>query len=381
MQKYTENSAIRVIEGKHKDKKGYIDCYDELDSTYLIIEGISETTKCRIKESEMKVLNTNYFIWGFEEKETVDDIDIQNVIDRINAIREVNNGMSISDIKKGKKIIAREYKENLCFSCLKECEDIKEYKLGLRGYGSTYDGTTSKLQLCSSCREGIDKGLDKIFNEVPAESEYLEDYNYEEILRSYIDTLPLEGQELFDNTLTQGWTSYRIDAQDWLDIETKIATDSVYKKNGFYSPSEIDTYYDRFPKCDNTYIKTYNDGSRGSYCRLCSASGNVEDIDGTPTVIADKYNISIDCYYCNSFILKDEFKKSKIEETKKVELKEVVMFEYFCPNCGDRRLLHKDNCLSDYIDYDFCSKCNQEVSFDLDKWFDDCSCEEDDCAN
>lgn len=142
------------------------------------------------------------------------------------------------------------YEENLCFKCLQKKEAINTYELKNRGYGSSYDNFNSKLQLCNECVENIEKHneLEKWFNETDTrEKDYWEDYKYEDNIAEYIESLPIQGQELFINQVCYCACGYNIDSQDWIDIELKIAPDSTYKKYGYYSLSEIKAYHDRFP--------------------------------------------------------------------------------------------------------------------------------------
>lgn len=261
-----------------------------------------------------------------------------------------------------------EYKDNLCFKCLKECDGIKTYHLRGRGYGSSYDCVTTKLQLCGGCREGVDEDLDKWFNEQDnssGNSNYWEEYKHEENIIEYIDSLPVQGRELFENQLMVNAFCNPIPSQDWIDIELGVACDSIYKKNGLYSPSEVNAYRERFPKCKHTYIKTYEDGSVNSLCSMYT--GVYGDKEGN----ANEYNISSKCYYCDSFELRE--KPKEVVDTKAIALKEVVMLEGFCPNCGVRFLSYKDDIVYGHKGIHFCSKCYQELAIDLSKYEEDIS--------
>lgn len=364
-QKYNCGSAIKVISGENEGKRGYIEKYDALDNTYMIVDGVVETEKFRVEEAEIEVINSNYFVFGFKEEgesvikllEGVDDEDIQKGLIKLGE-KELAN-FKLEDYE-GKKINYVPYSEKLCFNCLKEYDDIKVYNLCCRGYGSIYDGTDTKLQLCSCCREMVDEGLNKLFNEIPTYVDYWEEYKYEEILSKFITLLPLQGQELFDNQVASGWTAHKIDSQDWLDIQTGIAPDSVYKKNHMYSPSEAKAYKERFPVCKHVYLKVYGDGSSHCKCDF-GASGNKDGSCGK--------NISSNCYYCDIFELRD--KPMKVDEVKKVELKEVAMVEYFCPTCGVKTLMYKDEVAYGNMEGDFCKKCYQDIAFsNVDSFYD-----------
>lgn len=78
--------------------------------------------------------------------------------------------------------------------------------------------------------------------------------------------MPIQGRELFENQCARGACSYPMESQDWIDVELGVAPDSIYKEYGMYSPSEIKAYEERFPTCENVYLKTYKDGSGSCRC-------------------------------------------------------------------------------------------------------------------
>ena len=120
-----------------------------------------------------------------------------------------------------------------CMKCLGEFDKLNVYELDERGYGSSYDSTTSKIQLCDSCDN---KDIEIWFNEEPSPSEEWEHYKLEGKIYKFVNELPTQGQELFNNTFSYGAGAWRLDAQDWIDIELGIAPDEVYEENGMYSP-------------------------------------------------------------------------------------------------------------------------------------------------
>lgn len=241
------------------------------------------------------------------------------------------------------KIRAIEYSESLCFKCLKEKVDVRKHILPERGYGSDFDGTSSILQVCPECD---DKKLEECFNEKPTEIEYWEEYKLEDYIHNFIRTLPVQGRELFLNSCAKGWTADTIDSQDWIDIELEIADDNTYKKWGFYSPSEIKAYEDRFPTCVNVYKKEYSDGSSGCYCPF-GASGNG---DGSCDI-----NISDECYYCKNYKRKEDKNIKVIKESslKREDLKKVEMLEWICNKCG------QFNYNFTYQDSFVCERCHE----------------------
>lgn len=243
------------------------------------------------------------------------------------------------------KIVPMNYSECLCFKCLKEKEKIKKYFVGYRGYGSSFDNFNSIIQLCEECDH---KDLQMWVDEKPTMiDDYCEDYKYEDDIWDFVNTLPIQGRELFDNQCSDGACSCHMESQDWIDIELEIAPDSLYKQYGMYSPSEIQAYKDRFPTCENVYVKTYKDGS--SHCK-CDY-GAFGDSDGTCGL-----NICDECYTCRrykkkgfDFVYREE-KQLYIEPSK---LKKIEMYEWTCEVCGE--IIHTHT----YSDTFSCPKCFQ----------------------
>lgn len=247
-----------------------------------------------------------------------------------------------------KKIKFVKYSENLCFKCLKEKENIHSYRLAYRGYGSLFDSFNSIIQLCDECNC---LELNLWTNETPTMNDYCEEYQHEEKIFDFIDTLPVQGRELFDNQCSDGACAHYINSQDWIDIELGIAPDSVYKENGLYSPSERTAYEERFPTCENVYLKTYKDGSASCQCKF-GAHGEKDGSCGP--------NISDKCYTCNhykkkgfNYLLKEE-KELTIDSSK---LKKIEMYQWTCECCGEIVYSHT------YLESFSCPKCLQYYEY------------------
>lgn len=176
--------------------------------------------------------------------------------------------------------------------------------------------------------------------------EYCENYLYEEDIVNLVNTLPIQGQELFNNTCSSGACSYFEEPQDWIDIQLKIAPDEIYKKYNMYSPSEIKAYEERFPNCKHVYKKVYPDESAGCYCNY-GASGSS---DGS----ASEYNPSTECYYCKHYEKKINNDIEVIYEPiiHKSDIKLITMQEWICPKCGNINYTHE------YLEDDYsCERC------------------------
>lgn len=190
-----------------------------------------------------------------------------------------------------KKIKAITNYKGMCFKCLSKNKSVDTFSIYGRGYGSSFDNENTKLQLCKDCQP---QGISDWFNEeVDLLDEYCEDYKYEDNIFEFIKTLPLEGQELFNNTCSQD--GYNMDAQDYIDMKLGILPDKKYKKYGMYSPSERKAYEERFPTCEYPTNEVFSDGSVGCWCPF-KASGKKNQV-------AD-YNISAECCYCKYYKLR-----------------------------------------------------------------------------
>lgn len=244
------------------------------------------------------------------------------------------------------KIKPVDYTEKLCFKCLKDSDVIHKYKISYRGYGSGFDGENVILQLCNECNIN---DLNKWFNEQPELIEdYCEEYKYEDNIFEFIKTLPIQGQELFENQCVDGWNSEKIDSQDWIDIKLKIAPDDIYKKYNMYSPSETKAYEERFPTCKNVYLKKYSDGSSYTKCNF----GAFGESDGSCDI-----NVSDKCYYCKNYEKKNWDYVMDIDKDITIspkEIKIIPMKEWTCKICGN---INHDYSYEEYL---YCNKCNKE---------------------
>ncbi|QSF43448.1 hypothetical protein [Paenibacillus tianjinensis] len=179
--------------------------------------------------------------------------------------------------------------KDICFKCLAKKITTK-YSLYRSNYGSSFDNNYTYMQICDECKP---KDIEKWFDEDPELIDgWCEDYKYEDNIIEFVNTFPVEGQELFWNRCAYGACADTIESQDWIGMQLGILPDEVYEDYGMYSPRQIKAYKERFPVCKNTYITEYEDGSRGSSCPY----GAFGDENG-----ADGLNISSECYECSRF--------------------------------------------------------------------------------
>ncbi|TCJ00424.1 hypothetical protein [Cytobacillus praedii] len=201
------------------------------------------------------------------------------------------------------KIKAIENYEYVCFCCLKE-KPIQKYSVYGRGYGSDFDNNNTHLQLCNDCKPPI---IEDWFNETPSVDEYIEKYNNEDKICSFINTLPLQGQELFWNRCAHGACADSMESQDWIDDKLGILPDEVYENDYMmYSPRQFKAYEERFPTCEHPVNKVYSDGSKSCYCPF-GASGNYnQEVDR---------NVSTECFGCEKYKVRQTPIKEMDSET------------------------------------------------------------------
>lgn len=186
------------------------------------------------------------------------------------------------------KTLAIEEYKNICFYCLKE-KPVKEYYIYGRGYGSSFDNDNTHLQLCQDCRP---EGIEDWCNEEPKMvNGYCEEYIYEDKIFEFVNTFPLQGQELFYNRVSSdGWG---MGSQDWIDMKLGILPDEVYEEYGMYSPRQSKAYNERFSSCEHPVNRIWNDDSKACWCPF-GANG---EFDQKP----NEHNCSTKCYNCNFY--------------------------------------------------------------------------------
>ena len=103
---------------------------------------------------------------------------------------------------------------NTCMMCLSKSKLIV-IEIKQLGYGSGFDGWGTKIQLCQNCYEKTDSEWWEL--EIK-KTGYMEEYEFENEIFSFINAMPLSGRELFYNRFAHGWVSqYIVKPQDWID--------------------------------------------------------------------------------------------------------------------------------------------------------------------
>lgn len=123
--------------------------------------------------------------------------------------------------------------ECVCMKCLKK-KATHIYQIQNRGYGSIFDSTYTKFQVCDDCdSEDFQKWVD----EEPIWDDEYEVYKYEDNIKEFIDSLPLESQELFYNRFDR---DEYMDAQDWIDYALGELSDEKCEEYGLLAtPKDI----------------------------------------------------------------------------------------------------------------------------------------------
>jgi hypothetical protein len=189
-----------------------------------------------------------------------------------------------------RKIKPIENYDDLCFKCLKQKSNLKKYSLYRSDYGSRFDNNYTFLQICDECEP---KDIEMWFDETPEIVDgYCAKYKYEKNIIEFINTLPIEGQELFWNRCAYGACADNMNSQDWIDMKLGILPDEVYEEYGMYSPREIKAYKERFSTCEHPVNVIYNDGSKGCWCPFGAHGEYGQKIDA---------NISDECYNCKHY--------------------------------------------------------------------------------
>lgn len=216
------------------------------------------------------------------------------------------------------KHIAIENPDNICFSCLREFSDnqLNILEIPALGYGSQFDCWSTKIQLCHECLKKTNLKWWELEIEKFAEYDWCEKYKYEYEIFNYIDTLPVEGQELFYNRYSNG-DCYYMKPQDWIDYRLNVLPHDKCKKYGLYSPEERQAYQERFPICKYVQLIKYKDGSSGCRC-VRGAFGNK---DGT----AKGHQTQSECYNCTYFeVRKGEIMTVDVKEEEIKRLKRQI---------------------------------------------------------
>ena len=149
---------------------------------------------------------------------------------------------------------------SVCMKCLKK-KATHTYTIYGRGYGSSFDMSDTKFQCCDDCDS---PEYEEWFNETEVMDDYVETYQHEDKIWDLVKSLPLEGQELFENRFDKdGW---HMEAQDWIDYQLDELPHEKCKEYHMYSPKDIESYNSKYPTCEHVVNVVWDDNSKGSRC-------------------------------------------------------------------------------------------------------------------
>ena len=191
-----------------------------------------------------------------------------------------------------KKVTPIKDYDKICFKCLKEKDELKKYYLNRYEYGSKFDNMVTYLQICNECSP---EGIEEWFNEKPEmKHDCYAVYKYEQNIIDFIDTLPIQGQELFWNRCASGAIAYYMDSQDWIDMKLGILPDEKYEAYYMISPRQIKAYEERFTTCEHPVNVYSNIGEGFEYC-MCPFGAKGEYGQKASS------DASIECFNCEHY--------------------------------------------------------------------------------
>jgi len=109
--------------------------------------------------------------------------------------------------------------ECTCFNCLKETK-VHTIEIAQTGYGSRFDGLSTRIQLCDECYNQTNPNWWK-FEQIPIKElgDDFYEYKYENEIFEFIKQLPIAGQELFLNHFASGASADYMESQNWINGE------------------------------------------------------------------------------------------------------------------------------------------------------------------
>ena len=171
------------------------------------------------------------------------------------------------------KVLAIPNHEGLCWKCLQSFNKSKIHNIVIpsMGYGSSFDGWSTEINLCNDCYKESIKDNTELWSleenhDLYGEG-YGEEYKFEEEIFNYINSLPIQGKQFVCNEFINGWnTNHTMNSQDWIDYKLDILPHDKCKEYGYYSPDEKKAYKERFPTCQYPVNIIYDDNSKGCKC-------------------------------------------------------------------------------------------------------------------
>lgn len=193
-----------------------------------------------------------------------------------------------------------------CMNCLQEfsSDQLNIIEIKELGYGSAFDDINTKVILCKKC---YDESNSKIWNmkvkqrfasefyDLNGKDDFVidQEYLYEEDMIKYIDSLPVQSQELIWNTFATGLKAdYKMLPQDWIDYELTNLSQEKCEKYGLLSKEEKDDYKKKFSTCQWPVNRIYKGSTIVCQCPYNAYGKENQQLSDT---------ISIECHYCDYY--------------------------------------------------------------------------------
>jgi len=160
---------------------------------------------------------------------------------------------NIANIDSFNKHLAIQYPENTCFNCLQD-KQVHKIHIPALGHGSKFSNFSSRVNLCDTCKQLTNLEWWKLQivedNMHDKNCWYSLRYKYEKEILDFVNSMPIEGRELFYARFGNGANADHMSGQDWIDCVLGILSHEKCKLYGCFSPDEIKSYEKRFPICD-----------------------------------------------------------------------------------------------------------------------------------
>ena len=160
---------------------------------------------------------------------------------------------NIDNIDSSNKHLAIQYPENTCFNCLQE-KQVRKIHIPTLGHGSKFTNFSTRINLCKQCEQLTNPEWWKLQivedNIQDKDCWYSLRYKYEKEILDFVNSIPIEGKELFYARYGNGANADLMSGQDWIDYVLDILPHEKCKLYGCFSPDEIKSYDERFPICD-----------------------------------------------------------------------------------------------------------------------------------
>lgn len=167
------------------------------------------------------------------------------------------------------------------------------YEISNRMYKSVFDCEYTKFQLCDDCHKDE---YDHWVNEEPYVINSYNYYKFESNILNFINSLPIESQELFFNTFAVKYEC--LPQQTWIDYKLNLLSYTECKQYGLISMEEKKAYK-HFERCNKvTLTIDIKDGISYSQCNNYDYLFTIGDKNGK---CFNEYSYNPKCYICKNY--------------------------------------------------------------------------------